>query len=98
MPEGYWKSIRDYKQLEVAKRLKLPIFVIQGERDYQITMEDFGIWKTTLKKNKKAVFKSYPKLNHLLHEGEGKATPNEYSIEKHIPGYVMEDIVKFLSF
>ncbi|NDV59018.1 alpha/beta fold hydrolase [Bacteroides sp. 519] len=96
MPENYWKSMRDYKQLDVVAKLKLPIFIVQGERDYQVTMEDFGMWKTALKKNKKAAFKSYPKLNHLLHEGEGKATPDEYSEEKYIPGYVMEDIANWI--
>ena len=57
-----------YKPVEVAAKLKLPIFVLQGERDYQVTMEDFGLWRSGLLRCKNAYFKSYPKLNHLLQE------------------------------
>ena len=81
--------------MSVAAKLKLPIFVLQGERDYQVTMEDFAFWRFGLWRNKNAFFKSYPKLNHLLQEGTGKATPMEYSRASSVPAYVLNDLAAF---
>ena len=59
-------------------------------------MEDFGLWRSGLLRCKNAYFKSYPKLNHLLQEGSGKATPFEYSHASPVPAYVMDDIASFV--
>ena len=71
-PRSYWLFANAYKPVEVAAKLKLPIFVLQGERDYQVTMEDFGLWRSGLLRCKNAYFKSYPKLNHLLQEAAAR--------------------------
>ena len=100
LPLGFVKSYalfeKNYKPVEVAAKLKLPILVLQGERDYQVTMEDFGLWRSGLLRCKNASFKSYPKLNHLLQEGSGKATPFEYNHASSAPAYVMDDIALFV--
>lgn len=95
-PRSYWLFANAYKPVAVAAKLKLPILVLQGERDYQVTMEDFGLWRSGLLHCKNACFKSYPKLNHLLQEGSGKATPFEYGHASPVPAYVMDDIASFL--
>src|SRR5262249_14762224 len=48
VPARYWLSFRDYRPAEVAKTLKQPMLILQGERDYQVTMEDFEGWKKAL--------------------------------------------------
>lgn len=96
MPHSYWAFATAYKPVEVASKLTLPMLILQGERDYQVTMEDFGLWRFGLMRNKNAFFKSYPKLNHLLQEGSGKSTPFEYNQASPIPEYVMDDIVSFI--
>ena len=95
LPRSYWEFANAYKPVSVAAKLKLPIFVLQGERDYQATMEDFAFWRFGLWRNKNAFFKSYPKLNHLLQEGTGKATPMEYSRASSVPAYVLNDLAAF---
>lgn len=95
LPRSYWEFANAYKPVSVAAKLKLPIFVLQGERDYQVTMEDFAFWRFGLWRNKNAFFKSYPKLNHLLQEGTGKATPMEYSRASSVPAYVLNDLAAF---
>jgi len=74
VPRPYWEFANAYKPVEVASKLALPMLILQGERDYQVTMQDFGLWRFGLMRNKNAFFKSYPKLNHMLQEGSGKAT------------------------
>lgn len=96
-PRSYWLLDLNYKPVEVAARLKLPILVLQGERDYQVTMEDFGLWRSGLLRCKNACFQSYPKLNHLMQEGSGKATPLEYNHASPVPGYVMDDVARFVN-
>lgn len=96
IPRSYWAFANAYKPVEVAAGLALPMLILQGERDYQVTMEDFGLWRLGLLRNKNAFFKSYPKLNHLLQEGSGKATPFEYYRESPVAGYVIEDIASFI--
>lgn len=95
-PRSYWDFADAYKPVEVAVGLTLPVFVLQGERDYQVTMEDFGLWRFGLLHSKNAFFKSYPKLNHLLQEGTGKATPFEYNQVSPVAGYVMDDVAFFV--
>lgn len=96
VPRSYWEFANTYKPVEVAAKLTLPMLILQGERDYQVTMEDFGLWRFGLLRNKNAFFKSYPKLNHMLQEGSGKATPFEYERESPVAGYVMDDIASFI--
>lgn len=96
LPASYWRMALAYKPVEVAAGLKLPILVLQGERDYQVTMEDFGLWRFGLLRCKNASFKSYPKLNHLMQEGIGKATPMEYNRASPVALYVVEDIAEFV--
>ena len=93
----YWKSLLDYKPLQEVKKVKLPILILQGERDYQVTMKDFQLWKEALKNNNKATLISYPKLNHLFIAGEGISGPKEYTIKGHVDENVINDIAAFIN-
>lgn len=95
-PRSYWEFSHHYKQVDVAKRLSLPIFVLQGERDYQVTMTDFELWRSGLSGKPNVSFKSYPKLNHIFNEGSGAPNPFEYSEAGHVPGYVIDDIAEWI--
>jgi alpha-beta hydrolase superfamily lysophospholipase len=92
----YWKSVLDYNPTKEIKKVKIPILILQGERDYQVTMKDFEIWKTSLKNNKNATFISYPKLNHLFITGDNPSNPKEYEIKGKVDEKVINDIVKFI--
>jgi len=92
----YWQSVLDYNPLKEIKKLKIPILILQGERDYQVTMKDFKLWKSTLESNNKATFISYPKLNHLFMSGEGISDPKEYLIKGNVDATVIEDIYNFV--
>lgn len=72
------------------------MLILQGERDYQVTMEDFELWKGSLKNNKKASFISYPKLNHLFMSGENISEPKEYMTKGNVDEMVINDIFNFI--
>ncbi|MBP1766556.1 MAG: hypothetical protein H6P98_671 [Candidatus Aminicenantes bacterium] len=94
---SYWLDLRGYYPPDVARKVDRPMLVLQGSRDYQVTTEDFENWKKALGGRADAEFKLYPKLNHLLAEGEGLTTPNEYSlIHGSVAEYVVNDIAAFV--
>ena len=74
----------------MAQTLAQPLLILQGERDYQVTMEDFGRWQAALQGRENVTFKSYPALNHLFMEGEGPSSPAEYEQA----GYVAEEVIR----
>ena len=47
-PPAYWIDLRGYSPPESAKSLKQPLLVLQGERDYQVTMQDYANWRNAL--------------------------------------------------
>lgn len=97
MSPAYWKYLHKYDNIKLASLIKSPIIVLQGERDYQVNLKDYEIWKSALRNNKDAQFKTYPSLNHLFLEGTEKSTPEEYTKAGHIPFYVIEDIINFIN-
>lgn len=88
----YWSSLNNYNQINTAKKIKQPILILQGERDYQVTMTDFLIWKQSLSDNSKNTFKSYPYLNHLFFTGTEKSVPSEYEKQNHVDKIIINDI------
>jgi dienelactone hydrolase len=96
LPSFYWQSFTKYNQVQVAKKIKQPILVIQGERDYQVTMADFNLWKQNLEGDPKNQFISYPSLNHMLMKGEGKSVPAEYEKQGNVDEQIILDITKWI--
>lgn len=95
-PASYWLDLRDYRPSEVAKDLTQPLLILQGERDYQVTMENFKDWQISLSSRKDVTFKSYPHLNHLFMAGEGKSTPGEYKTARNVAIMVIYDIAHWI--
>jgi alpha-beta hydrolase superfamily lysophospholipase len=89
-PASYWLDLRGYDAPRAASAVAQPMLVLQGERDYQVTMDEFAKWKAALSSRADVTFRSYPSLNHLFIAGTGKSLPAEYAM----PGHVAEDVVK----
>jgi hypothetical protein len=88
--------LQPHGQTVSALRLSLPMLILQGERDYQVTMQDFCLWQQVLEEKTNVSYHSYPRLNHLFMEGEGKSTPMEYQMKGHVAAYVINDISSFI--
>ncbi len=96
VPAAYWLDLKGYDPAAFAKKLAMPMLILQGERDYQVTMTDFGLWKAAVGGTKGVVMKSYPALNHLFVAGEGKSLPAEYNKPGHVAPQVIADIAAFI--
>jgi uncharacterized protein len=96
IPEPYLADLHDYHPDLEAAGLNMPMLILQGERDYQVTMKDFGLWQAALASHRNVTFHSYPKLNHLFIAGEGKPTPDEYRKPGHVDEQVILDIARWV--
>jgi dienelactone hydrolase len=96
IPASYWLDLRHYKPTEAAKKLNLPMLILQGERDYQVTMADFSLWEAAVGSQSRVQLKSYPALNHLFIWGEQPSLPAEYEEPGNVAQEVITDIAAWL--
>jgi dienelactone hydrolase len=98
IPGSYFLDLRNYDPVKVAAGLKIPILVLQGGRDYQVTSADFDIWKKELANDPRATFKFYPSYTHLFNAGAGSGppSPQDYSVPGNVGQDVINDIAKWI--
>jgi hypothetical protein len=95
-PASYWLDLSDYRPAEEARGLTLPLLLLQGERDYQVTLQDFQNWQDELAGQTDVTFKSYPALNHLFMSGSGPSTPDEYQTPGNVAPETVQDIAQWI--
>jgi dienelactone hydrolase len=96
VPASYVLDLRGYKPGDTAALLKIPILVLQGERDIQVRTADFEGWKKALTGHANATFKLYPALNHLFMPGTGPSSGSEYQKPNHVSKEVIDDIAAWI--
>jgi hypothetical protein len=95
---SYWLDMRAYDPVAAAAKLHKPMFLAQGGRDYQVTIDDdFARWKTGLSAQPGVVFRVYPADNHLFFPGKGQSTPAEYESPQHVDVAVIKDIARWVN-
>ncbi len=93
----YWLFDRNYKVLEEGKKLTLPIVLLQGGRDYNVTKKDYDLWVEAMKG--KPNFKSQwiENLDHMFFEGTGMANPSDISNIGHVSKVIGEKMSEFVT-
>ncbi len=98
MPGEYFLAVRDYQAPRVAATLGIPMLVLQGERDYQVTVaDDFAAWRSALGSRKNVTLRTYPALNHAFAAGSGPPSPAEYQNPAHVDEKVVGDIASWIN-
>lgn len=95
-PASYWADLNAYDAAAAAKKVRKPMLILQGARDYQVTAKDLARWHEALDGRADVRMRSYPELNHLFMPGEGKASPAEYDRSGHVDPRVVEDVAAFV--
>jgi len=94
----YWRSLEEGDTKAMCREyLKLPIFLGHGERDYQVLVRDYNIWKDIFEGMNNVKFTLYPKLNHLFITGDKKSKPDEYAEPGFVSQELLEDIIKWIN-
>ena len=93
---SYWLDLRGYDPTAAAAKVKAPMLILQGGRDYQVTPEEFEKWKAALGARRDVTFHSYPLLNHLFIAGAEPSLPAEYQVPGHVAEEVVRDIASWI--
>ncbi|MEU6998072.1 alpha/beta fold hydrolase [Nonomuraea sp. NPDC046570] len=97
-PAAYWLDLRGYDPVATAAALDKPMFILQGGRDYQVTVaDDLSGWKAGLAHRPDVTIRVYDADNHLFFPGAGPSTPAEYEPPQHVDPAVVADIVEWLT-
>jgi len=96
VPSGYFADLEAHDGPTEAAALDIPILVLQGGRDYQVTKVDFARWQAALEGRPQACLKLYENLDHLMRAGEGRATPEDYATPRPVAPVVIDDIAGFV--
>lgn len=93
----YWKDMIMYDPVESLQQVDEPIFLIQGEGDYQVSMKDYKMFRRALRKRELPYdAKSYENVNHLLIENVGEPSAKEYERPSHVEHYIIKDVVEWI--
>ncbi len=93
---SYWLDLRGYDPPSTARDVKAPLLILQGERDFQVTLDDFARWKTALGSRRDVTFHAYAALNHQFIAGTGPSLPAEYQVQGHVAEEVIRDIAAWI--
>ncbi len=97
LPKTYLQFDETYSPVSTASRLHIPILLLQGGRDYQVTSADYQLWLRGMKNRSTFSHISYPALNHLFVSGKGKSTPQDYNQPGHVDQQVVADIASWIA-
>jgi fermentation-respiration switch protein FrsA (DUF1100 family) len=97
LPAEYFLDLKGYDAPAEAKRLGIPMLFLQGDRDFQVTMVDFGLWKSGMAGASKVTFHDYATLNHLFISGDGPSSPAEYRKPGNVAAAVIDDIAGWIA-
>ena len=95
-PVGYYTDLEAYDAPATAAALGAPVLVLQGMRDYQVTLKDLGLWRRALQDSPQACMKVYGDLDHLMRPGQGKSGPDDYAKPRPVSPMVIQDVAKFV--
>ncbi|PLV57397.1 alpha/beta fold hydrolase [Thermotoga sp. SG1] len=95
-PAKYFYDLRERQPVLTAKRLSIPMLLIFGGRDYQVSEKDRKIWLRELSDKENVKIVVFEDLNHLMMTGEGKSTPVEYMKKGHVDRRVIDAIVEWM--
>ncbi len=96
----YLKEMGEHPLTNYLSVLNKPMLILQGEKDFQVSVEkDFNHYKELLKEKQNVTFKLYPNLNHLFMPsvyGKIIKAKKEYKVAQHVDGQVIADIAEWI--
>lgn len=95
-PAYYLWEMEQYPVEEMIESLDIPMYILQGDEDFQVYKEkDFAQWKKLLADREEVTFSSYPQLNHFFIEHHEEAGNFQEAYE--YPGIVSEEVIDDLA-
>jgi dienelactone hydrolase len=96
-PASYWLDLRGYDPVATAAALGKPMLILQGGRDFQVTVaDDLAGWQVGLAHRRDVTIRIHDADDHLFFRGEGASTPADYTVPRHVDPAVVADIAAWL--
>lgn len=96
-PAAYWLDLRQYQPIDLAVASKIPTLLLQGESDYQVTMQDdYHRWTDGMKGIANFTSQSFPGLNHLFMTAGQPSGPTDYDHAGHVDPAVIAAIADWI--
>ncbi|WP_369077433.1 alpha/beta hydrolase family protein, partial [Amycolatopsis solani] len=96
-PASYWLDLRTYDPVATAAALPKPMLILQGGRDYQVTVAgDLARWRAGLSHRPDVTIRVHDADDHMFFRGEGPASPAGYGSPQHVDPAVVADIAEWL--
>jgi uncharacterized protein len=96
-PASYWLDLRGYDPVAVAAALDRPMLLLQGRRDYQVTVDDdLARWQAGLAHRPDVTIRIYDADDHMFFAGTGASMPADYQVPRHVDAAVIADIAEWL--
>jgi hypothetical protein len=94
----YWRDLFARRPLDVLRRLRVPVLVLQGGKDYQVTRDDYTLVEGALagKPADRAQLMWFTELNHLFMAVSGRSTGAEYGIAGKVDPAVVRTIAEWV--
>ena len=92
---AYWLEYRNYNTMDTLDQIGKPVLILQGGRDYQVTVEDdYSQFEDRFSDREGFSFRQFDTLNHLFvpGTGTGKSTPAEYDEPGNVDAAVVDHI------
>lgn len=97
VPAAYWYSLNQIDTPKILEQLTIPMLFLQGDADFQITVEkDFAKWKELLENKDNVEFILYEGLNHLFMPTTGAKDITDYDTKNNVDTKVGTDIARWI--
>lgn len=92
LPAYYFWEMQQYPVEEIVNTLGIPIYIMQGDADFQVYKDrDYVAWQELLADIPDVAFSTYPNLNHFFVEVDEDA--GEWTESYEVPGLVAEEVI-----
>jgi len=94
---AYYLSGFRYNEVATARSIPQPLLLLQGDRDYQVTVaNDLDVWLRGLRGRSGVIVVQFPDADHLFLDGSGPATPLDYQKPGHVDPAVIATIASWI--
>lgn len=102
-PAAYWLEVNSYDMPAATLAIAQPILVVQGQRDYQATVDQVDAWQAAIGDRPNTTVITYPCVNHALVQfadgacEPGLGTPADYEVAGNVFAGLIDDIAAWIA-
>ena len=94
---SYWLDMRGYDPVSVAALVDKPMLILQGGRDYQVTVQDdLTGWRAGLGHRPDVAIQVFERDDHMFFPGDGPSSPAGYEAPQHVDPEVVAEIARWI--